>query len=236
MRLLTLILTVFLSFPALAAPVPLQQGMTWPEVRRNITLDNLSVAPDADGTGLVFDRDGQTWTLEGISSEQMKRILPGNDVVNLAKIPAKAYVAHVDTQASVLAPQENEILRLSNLERAKFGLAPLEMQPQLAQAARGHSEEMLRMGYFDHESPTPGRQQPWDRVELTGFRPRSVGENLYSMEGSPIPLTAAAAVRAWMDSPGHRANLLNPVYTRMGVSIVVSGRKVVVTQVFSSSH
>jgi uncharacterized protein YkwD len=106
-----------------------------------------------------------------------------------------------------------------NVVRRSHGLAPLRVSSQLAAAASQHSSEMARQGYFSHESAGGGAF--WVRVRRYyprgGFRLWSVGENL--VWASP-DLGAAGALRMWMASPEHRANLLSPRWREVGVSAV----------------
>jgi len=136
---------------------------------------------------------------------------------------------------ATLSGAEAQIVKLSNQQRARLGLPLLEADSTLAAVSRGHSEEMARLNYFEHESPTPGRRDPWDRANLAGVDSDEFGENLFFAEGSPVAKTATLAVTAWMKSPGHRANLLSPNYTRVGVGLSVYKKQVYVTQLFSGT-
>ena len=114
---------------------------------------------------------------------------------------------------------EWEVLELSNAERARgavcdgeeFGPAePLTMDPLLRLAARLHSTNMAENGFFDHTDPE-GRG-PGERVAEVGFTGSFIGENI--ARGQP---TAEAVVAAWMASPGHCRNIMNPRYHFLGV-------------------
>lgn len=124
-----------------------------------------------------------------------------------------------------LAPDvaaEMALLHYSNLERRRAGLAELKPDEALALAARHHAQEMVRLHYFAHESPTPEQMTPALRVARAGSAAQSVGENL-----ARVPAGAGApqeAVQGWMDSPGHRANLLHPAFTHVGFGMAVSSR------------
>ena len=98
-------------------------------------------------------------------------------------------------------PAEAEVTRLVNLERAKAGCGPVRTDDRLTAAARGHSRDMVDRDYFSHTSPEG--KGPGDRAAAAGY-PRWSGENIAA--GYPTP---EAVVRGWMDSPGHRANILN---------------------------
>lgn len=104
----------------------------------------------------------------------------------------------------------NQVLALTNEFRAQNGLAALKLNPELNAAADGHSEDMAQQDYFDHIGKNGSK--PWDRAKVVGYEARSMGENIAAGYA-----TAADVVQGWIDSPGHRANLLNSSYTELGV-------------------
>ena len=108
---------------------------------------------------------------------------------------------------------ESEVVRLVNAERAKHGLAPLSHNWELSRVARYKSQDMADKGYFSHNSPTFG--SPFDMMKAFGISYRTAGENIAKGQRSP-----AAVVNAWMNSSGHRANILNSSYTQIGVGYV----------------
>jgi len=118
--------------------------------------------------------------------------------------------------AIVMNQNERQFLDLTNKERAQRGLQQLTIDPVLIETARKHSREMAEKRYFSHYSPTAGIATPMDRY-LTEVRYQPswllVGENLFycSMVG------VDRGHNAFMNSPGHRANILEPRYERMGV-------------------
>lgn len=99
-----------------------------------------------------------------------------------------------------------ELHAAANDARRAHGLAPLDPDPHLARAAQCHAEEMARLGYFAHASPTPARATLAQRAALAGSALVEVAENL-ALIGRPSGV-ASAAVDGWLASPGHRANLL----------------------------
>ncbi|EGX54666.1 hypothetical protein SZN_36799, partial [Streptomyces zinciresistens K42] len=110
-----------------------------------------------------------------------------------------------------LARTAAEVVERTNRERAAAGLPPL-----LADPAQAHSADMVARAYYSHTSPEGGR--PWDRAAAAGAGVRSVGENIACGQRSP-----AEAVAGWMDSPGHRANILAPGFTRIGAGFAGGG-------------
>lgn len=104
------------------------------------------------------------------------------------------------------------MINLVNQERVSRGLAPLKVDMQLVETARLKSKDMVDNGYFAHQSPNLG--SPFDMMRRAGVGYRYAGENL---AGAPEVETAH---RNLMNSPGHRANILSPNYTHIGIGIV----------------
>jgi uncharacterized protein YkwD len=129
---------------------------------------------------------------------------------------------------------EREIVDLINAERQSRGLDRLTADFRIRGAARGHSEEMARLNYFDHISPTPGRKEFTDRLLRAGIGDYgTAGENIVLRSVGPD--TARHLVRMWMESPGHRENILRPEYAYTGVGVYGTRDLVYATQVFSST-
>lgn len=118
--------------------------------------------------------------------------------------------------ASHLNQFEQQVVELTNQERAKHGLAPLKELKELSQVAREKSRDMAVNGYFDHQSPTYG--SPFDMMKSFGITYRTAGENIAKGQRTPQEV-----VNAWMNSPGHRANILNANFTHIGVGYVEQG-------------
>ncbi|MBT9172237.1 MAG: hypothetical protein DDT21_00618 [Syntrophomonadaceae bacterium] len=126
---------------------------------------------------------------------------------------------------SVLAENEQRMLDLVNRDRTVNGLRPLLADPELTRLARLKSQDMITLNYFAHHSPTYG--SPFEMMRAAGVTFRIAGENLAGAG------TVTAAHTALMNSPGHRANILNPAYTHIGIGTGVSGRfGLVFTQLF----
>ncbi len=109
-----------------------------------------------------------------------------------------------------LSAEAEEVVELVNAERALAGCAPLQTSSQLTAAAQGHSQDMAINDYFSHTS-LDGRS-PWDRIRAEGYNFRSAAENIAA--GYPTP---ASVMEAWMNSNGHRANILNCDLEDIGV-------------------
>ena len=120
-----------------------------------------------------------------------------------------------ETDAAVRA-YEQEVVRLVNAERAKYGLAALEEDWELSRVARYKSQDMHDERYFSHTSPTYGT--PFEMIRAFGLSYRAAGENIAVGYATP-----AAVVAGWMASEGHRANILSSSYTKIGVGYVADG-------------
>jgi uncharacterized YkwD family protein len=130
-------------------------------------------------------------------------------VTPVKEAPAKATTAPALTGDAKL---ESEVVTLVNQERAKLGLAPLKANSDLSNVARTKSKDMATNNYFSHTSPTYG--SPFDMMKKFGITYTSAGENIAM--GQP---TAASVMEDWMNSPGHKANILSKNFTEIGIGI-----------------
>ena len=122
----------------------------------------------------------------------------------------------INVPAAENAAIEQQVVDLVNKERAANGLKPLTIDWQVARVAEHKSQDMLNKNYFSHTSPTYG--SPFDMLKSYGVTYRSAGENIAKGQRS-----AEEVVTAWMNSSGHRANILNASYTHIGVGYVSNG-------------
>ncbi|RSN20599.1 CAP domain-containing protein [Amycolatopsis sp. WAC 04169] len=119
--------------------------------------------------------------------------------------------ASIVGSAAHQARHEDVVTRLVNVFRKKSGLPPFETDERLRTAARRHSKDMARRNFCAHVAPDGST--PADRMRAAGH-PHPGGENV--ARGQVDPRTV---VQAWLDSPGHRANLANPQFTTIGVGV-----------------
>ncbi len=110
---------------------------------------------------------------------------------------------------------EAQMLTLVNMERTKHGLKPVVADNELRVVARAHSNDMFSRGYFSHY--TPEGRDPFDRMKSAGVKYLAAGENL------ALGQTLKICHEGLMNSPGHRANILNPSYGRLGIGILDGG-------------
>ncbi len=119
-------------------------------------------------------------------------------------------------RAAAAAGPTAEVVAATNAERARRGLLALTVDARLTAAAQGHSDDMVRRAFFGHGDPDG--MQVWDRAVARGYRYRRVAENIAAGQRTPVEVVAG-----WMDSPGHRANILDRDVTQIGVGFAVGG-------------
>ena len=107
---------------------------------------------------------------------------------------------------------QQQVLDLVNAERTKRGISALTLDSNLSNVATKKSQDMVNKNYFDHTSPTYG--SPFDMMKQFGISYRTAGENIAKGQKTPQEV-----VTAWMNSEGHRKNILNPNFTNLGVGI-----------------
>ena len=125
-------------------------------------------------------------------------------------------VINIPTLDSKVTSYEQEVIRLVNEIRVQNGLNALTYDWELSRVARYKSQDMKDNNYFAHNSPVYGT--PFQMIKNFGLTYRSAGENIAKGYSSP-----QAVVNGWMNSSGHRANILNANYTHIGVGYVASG-------------
>lgn len=135
------------------------------------------------------------------------------------KNPALIYpgqIITIPTLDSSVTAYEAEVVRLVNEIRVKNGLKELQQDWQLSRVARYKSQDMKDKKYFSHTSPTYG--SPFQMMKSFGITYKTAGENIARGYSTP-----EAVVNGWMNSSGHRANILNSSFTHIGVGYVSGG-------------
>lgn len=126
---------------------------------------------------------------------------------------------------TALTAMEQQIVNLVNQERSKLGIKPLENDMRLVKAARLKSQDMITKNYVGHISPTYG--SPFDMMKSMGITYQTAGENIAGAG------TVDRAFTNLMNSPGHRANMMSPNYTKIGIGIIQGGPYgLMITQMF----
>lgn len=133
----------------------------------------------------------------------------------------------VESNIPGVSQEEQEVLRLVNIERQKAGLQAFRLSSELSNVARDKSKDMAHNNYFSHTSPTHG--SPFDMMRAYGINYRSAGENIAKGYNS-----AQSVVNGWMNSPGHRANILNSSFNTLGVGHYKLGNTDYWTQMFTN--
>ncbi len=142
--------------------------------------------------------------------------------------PAVKFIPTLTPPAATagLTPAETQFILLINAERTSRGENALTVDPLLVATARAHSREMSDLNYFDHHSPTPGITTPMDRfLRALGDTGQTtppyllVGENIYYCSVFNDRYNVEYGHQALMNSPGHRANILEPRFTKIGVGV-----------------
>jgi uncharacterized protein YkwD len=138
-------------------------------------------------------------------------IAPNLDATSLAKLQNQISPIRPTniSQSTNRVSFETELLKLTNLERQKVGLSPLKLSSQLTKAAQSHARDMARNNYFSHTGLNGSSMA--DRAKGTGYKYFALGENIAAGKSTP-----EEAIRQWMNSSGHRANILNSRFTEIG--------------------
>jgi len=117
---------------------------------------------------------------------------------------------------SVASRVTGDVVDLTNVERTRRGQTPLRADQRLMRAAQIHAEQMARAGQMAHDLPGAAYPRSEDRLAAAKYHWQAYGENVAMGQSS-----AAHVLDSWMHSPGHRKNILNPVYTELGVGYAV---------------
>ena len=147
----------------------------------------------------------------------LSEIIGANPHVSNPELIYPGQIINIPTTDSQVLNYENEVIRLVNEIRVKNGLSKLNADWELSRVARYKSQDMKDNNYFSHTSPVYGT--PFQMIKNFGISYRSAGENIAKGQSTP-----QAVVNAWMNSSGHRANILNASYNTIGVGYVESGK------------
>lgn len=175
-----------------------------------------TVPASAAGLSHTVVRGDTMWKLAVKYQIGTQEMIAANPQVSNPNLIYPGQVLHIPQIDSTVSSFEREVVRLVNEERAKNGLKPLSENWELSRVARYKSQDMVDNRYFSHTSPTYGT--PFQMIRAFGLTYRTAGENI--AYGQRTPQTV---VNAWMNSSGHRANILNPSYTQIGVGYVANG-------------
>ena len=164
----------------------------------------------------TVERGDSLWKLSVKYQVGLSEIKSANPTIKNYDLIYPGQQINIPSVPSSTTAYEAEVVRLVNQRRAEHRLKPLTQDWELSRVARYKSQDMKDLGYFSHTSPTYG--SPFQMMKSFGISYRTAGENIAKGYASP-----EAVVNAWMNSPGHRANILNSTYTHIGVGFVASG-------------
>lgn len=177
----------------------------------------LCVSVSASGVTHTVVKGDTLWKIAVRYEVGLSEIKSANTHIKNYDLIYPGQVINIPTTDSSVLNFESEVVRLVNVERAKAGLKPLSHDWELSRVARIKSQDMKDNKYFAHNSPTYG--SPFQMMKSFGISYRSAGENIARGQATP-----QAVVNAWMNSSGHRANILNSSFTHIGVGYVADGK------------
>ena len=146
----------------------------------------------------------------------LSEIISSNPQISNPALIYPGQIITIPTMDSSVLNFESEVVRLVNEIRVKDGLNKLTEDWELSRVARYKSQDMRDNKYFSHTSPVYG--SPFEMMKNFGISYRSAAENIAKGQKTP-----QAVVNGWMNSAGHRANILNASYTHIGVGYVADG-------------
>lgn len=156
------------------------------------------------------------WKLANRYEVGLSEIKSANPQIKNYDLIYPGQVINIPTVDTAVTDFEQEVIRLVNEIRANNGLKALTYDWQLSRVARIKSQDMKDNRYFAHNSPVYGT--PFQMMKAFGISYRTAGENIAKGYSTP-----QAVVNGWMNSSGHRANILNANYTHIGVGYVSGG-------------
>ncbi len=200
----------------------------------NVTNNNppstANTTPPKNGTGSASTTTPNTGNTTGNGTTTINKGNGGTTTPNTGT----GSNSNASTGGNLTAPSGNvnvdmaqQILNLVNAERKKAGVPLLTLSTEVSSVAQVKAQDMATNGYFDHNSPTYG--SPFSMLTSFGVNYRSAGENIAKGQQ-----TATAVMTAWMNSSGHKANILSTSYTQLGVGYAANNGSPVWVQMFIS--
>lgn len=142
----------------------------------------------------------------GLDYKELMRLNPNVDPLNMQV----GSTIRLKDSGQPVASFEEEVVRLVNIERQKAGLSAVQHRADVKNVAEKKAMDMINSNYFSHTSPNYG--SPFDMLKTFGISYRAAGENIAKGQKSPQEV-----MNSWMNSSGHRANILNGQYNSIGV-------------------
>ncbi len=171
----------------------------------------------AQSTTYIVKSGDTMWRIASRNQVGVSEIISANPQIKNPNMIYPGQQLNIPTVTTTA--QENEVIRLVNVQRSKAGLQTLKANWQLCRVARYKSADMANKGYFSHTSPTYGT--PFQMMENFGLRFSAAGENIAYGQQTPQEV-----MNAWMNSPGHRSNIMSATYTEIGVGLAKNSKGV----------
>ena len=181
-----------------------------------VSLSALVLTTSASALSHTVVRGDTMWKLAVQYQVGTSEIIASNPQVSNPDLIYPGQILTIPEEDAAVTQYEQEVIRLVNEIRAQNGLSALTYNWELSRGARYKSQDMVDNRYFSHTSPTYGT--PFQMIRSFGLSYRSAGENIAYGQRTP-----QAVVNAWMNSSGHRANILSSSYTQIGVGYVANG-------------
>ena len=197
-----------------------ERGNTMKKIIISVIIALLYVIMVSAGASAVTNHRVQSgdsmWKIAVKYEVGLGEIIKANPNISNPELIYPGQVITIPTIDSNVLDYEKEVVRLVNEIRDQNGLNALVEDWELSRVARIKSQDMRDNNYFSHTSPVYGT--PFQMIKNFGISYRSAAENIAKGQTTP-----KAAVNAWMNSPGHRANILNATYKKIGMGYVSSG-------------
>lgn len=193
------------------------------DINNNVVKDNnkTSTVTTTDNKTATTNTENNTTTANGSATTANTSATANSvDVQGLPQLPTKYSI-------NVQAAAEQKILELMNEKRKEAGLQPLTIDNTLVKVARYKSNNMIQNNFFDHTNPDGTKWTNW--LNDLGYKYTSSGENIAYNTSDPVEL-----FNQWWNSPGHRANMMNSSYTKVGIGVIQGNGKFMGTQEFSN--
>ena len=181
-----------------------------------VSLSALVLTTSASALSHTVVRGDTMWKLAVQYQVGTSEIIASNPQVSNPDLIYPGQILTIPEEDAAVTQYEQEVIRLVNEIRRQNGLSALTANWELSRIARYKSQDMVDNRYFSHTSPTYGT--PFQMIRSFGLSYRSAGENIAYGQRTP-----QAVVNAWMNSSGHRANILSSSYTQIGVGYVANG-------------
>ena len=170
----------------------------------------------AQGKTHIVQKGDSMWKIAVKYQMGVSEIIQANPQVSDPNLIYPGQVLQITTLDATVSSFEEEVVRLVNQERTARGLKALTVNWELSRVARYKSQDMHDNRYFSHTSPVYG--SPGKMIRDFGISYKTYGENI--AQGYRTP---QAVVTGWMNSSGHRSNILNASFTQIGVGYVANG-------------